>query len=34
MSPDYAPGSAQDWLNRAKGKLVLARQRLPGGRRL
>jgi len=31
MSPDYAPGSPQDWLNRAKGKLVLARQRLPEG---
>ena len=31
MSPDYAPGSAQDWLNRAKGKLVLARQCLPEG---
>lgn len=29
MRPDYVPGSPQDWLNRAKGKLVLARQPLP-----
>jgi HEPN domain-containing protein len=26
-----APGSAREWLARAKGKLVLARQPLPAG---
>ena len=31
MGPDYEPGSAQDWLDRAKGKLVLAQQALPKG---
>ena len=31
MRPDYAPGSAQDWLSRARGKLLLARQPLPEG---
>lgn len=31
MGPDYAPGGAQDWLDRAKGKLVLASQPLPQG---
>jgi len=28
---DRAPGSAEDWLSRAKGKLLLARQPLPEG---
>jgi len=27
----YAPGSPEDWLSRAKGKLALARQPLPPG---
>lgn len=31
MSSDCAPGSPRDWLNRAKGKLLLARQPLPDG---
>ena len=31
MPPDYAPGSAEDWLSRARGKLLLARQPLPEG---
>lgn len=28
---DVQPGSADDWLNRSQGKLVLARQPLPDG---
>jgi HEPN domain-containing protein len=31
MPPEYAPGSAEDWLSRARGKLLLARQPLPEG---
>lgn len=31
MRHDYRPGSPQDWLSRAKGKLLLARQPLPEG---
>ncbi len=29
MRPDYAPGSAMEWLGRAKGKIALARLPLP-----
>jgi len=31
MGPDVLPGSPEDWLRRAKGKLLLARQPLPDG---
>ena len=31
MRRECAPGSPEDWLNRAKGKLLLARQPLPEG---
>lgn len=31
MRPDVLPGSPEDWLRRAKGKLLLARQPLPDG---
>ncbi len=31
MRREYAPGSPEDWLNRAEGKLLLARQPLPEG---
>ena len=31
MRHECAPGSAQDWLSRAKGKFVLASQSLPEG---
>ena len=31
MRHECAPGSPQDWLSRAKGKLLLARQSLPEG---
>jgi HEPN domain-containing protein len=31
MPPEHAPGSAQDWLTRARGKLLLARKPLPEG---
>ncbi len=31
MPPKPTPGSPQDWLSRARGKLLLARQPLPDG---
>lgn len=31
MPPERVPGSAEDWLTRAGGKLLLARQPLPQG---
>lgn len=31
MPPDSKPGSPQDWLERAKGKLAIAQQPLPQG---
>lgn len=31
MQHEHTPGSPEDWLSRAKGKLALARQTLPEG---
>ena len=31
MRREYPPGSPQDWMDRSRGKLLLARQPLPAG---